>query len=335
MEKDIYVRLVQKLYNVLYVQLLLNVACNVSLKCLKKFKQRTADASCPIVVKLLCHLTDCLQTYGLHFSDNTEHNNISSTSDVTDFMRKGLTEFLSLVVLLYAHIFQLSDLIEQNYAALSHNELLKELHVTAKVEMNIGNENGEVDIMPMNWSVEEAKLFIGRWCQSVETLHQIVDNENVEKKLYTPAIRWHAPSLISLPNDYDSLFQYYHKKLCESCKQKPKTPVLCLLCGKFLCYNVDCCSRSMYAEHIWHSLECGNGTALYLNIDTSLISIAKGLRNATWISVYLDKHGEEDKNLKRGKPLYLNEERYSLLNQMWITNSFDQFSRQWNFQRIN
>lgn len=41
-------------------------------------------------------------------------------------------------------------------------------------------------------------------------------------------------------------------------------------------------------------------------------------------SLYLDQYGEEDPNLRRGKTLFLSQDRYWNLLGMWIANSFDQ-----------
>jgi hypothetical protein len=36
-------------------------------------------------------------------------------------------------------------------------------------------------------------------------------------------------------------------------------------------------------------------------------------RSCVWPSLYLDRHGEEDENLQRGKPLFLSADRYQQL----------------------
>ena len=38
-------------------------------------------------------------------------------------------------------------------------------------------------------------------------------------------------------------------------------------------------------------------------------------------SLYLDAHGEEDKGLRRGKPLYLSKPRVASLLRMWLTHA--------------
>ena len=41
-------------------------------------------------------------------------------------------------------------------------------------------------------------------------------------------------------------------------------------------------------------------------------------RSAYHASLYLDAHGEEDRGLKRGKPLYLNKARQAALHKLWL-----------------
>lgn len=45
------------------------------------------------------------------------------------------------------------------------------------------------------------------------------------------------------------------------------------------------------------------------------------------MSPYLDSHGEEDVNLKRGRPLYLSILRYGEIQRLWAASAFDYDSR--------
>ena len=47
-----------------------------------------------------------------------------------------------------------------------------------------------------------------------------------------------------------------------------------------------------------HSIECGAGTGIFLLVNSSIIVVIRGPRAALWGSVYLDEHGEEDRDLK-------------------------------------
>ncbi|MBN3291380.1 UBR3 ligase, partial [Polypterus senegalus] len=52
------------------------------------------------------------------------------------------------------------------------------------------------------------------------------------------------------------------------------------------------------AEHAVHSQHCGAATGIFLLINASVIIIIRGYRFCLWGSVYLDAHGEEDRDLR-------------------------------------
>ncbi|KAJ7415577.1 e3 ubiquitin-protein ligase ubr3 [Willisornis vidua] len=78
-----------------------------------------------------------------------------------------------------------------------------------------------------------------------------------------------------------------------------------------------------------HSQNCGAGTGIFLLINASVIIIIRGHRFCLWGSVYLDAHGEEDRDLRRGKPLYICKERYKVLEQQWVSHTFDHINKRW------
>ncbi|GIY86269.1 e3 ubiquitin-protein ligase UBR3, partial [Caerostris extrusa] len=147
--------------------------------------------------------------------------------------------------------------------------------------------------------------------------------------------KWYPPSLLLLPHNYDDIFKYYHKKTCTMCHSEPKDPSLCLICGTMVCLRENCCRRVAHYEAVSHSVLCGAGTAIYLAVNSSTIIVIRGKRACLWGSVYLDSFGEEDRDLKRGKPLFLSEERYSLLQQQWINHSFDHTNKRWVWHKDN
>lgn len=50
---------------------------------------------------------------------------------------------------------------------------------------------------------------------------------------------------------------------------------------------------------------------------TVLISKQKG-EGCVWLSPYLDDHREEDVGLTRGRPLFLDDQRYHQLKMLWL-----------------
>ncbi|VDM94513.1 unnamed protein product [Onchocerca ochengi] len=72
-----------------------------------------------------------------------------------------------------------------------------------------------------------------------------------------------------------------------------------------------------------HTVICSSGVGCFLSLNTSLIVIVCDRRAALWGSVYLDAHGEEDRNLRRGKPLFLSKRRVERLITDWETQTFE------------
>ncbi|OTF78599.1 hypothetical protein BLA29_011184 [Euroglyphus maynei] len=128
---------------------------------------------------------------------------------------------------------------------------------------------------------------------------------------------------------YEELFMFYHKRQCEMCNNVPKDPSLCLICGQLICIRESCCRNGNSFEGVHHSRKCGAGTALYLAVNSSTIILIRGRKACAWGSVYLDEFGEEDRDLKRGKPLFLCNERYRILEQQWLTHSFLNINKKW------
>lgn len=147
---------------------------------------------------------------------------------------------------------------------------------------------------------------------------------------------WKQPQLLRLPKNYDTIFQFYHKRVCTVCQRVPKDPTICLLCGVMVCLRETCCrppTGDMTHEAVRHSVDCGAGTAPFLAVNSSTIVVIRGKRACIWGSIYLDSFGEEDKELKRGKPLFLNLERYHLLENQWLSHRFDHTNRKWIWHR--
>ncbi|XP_026278143.1 E3 ubiquitin-protein ligase Ubr3 [Frankliniella occidentalis] len=144
---------------------------------------------------------------------------------------------------------------------------------------------------------------------------------------------WRQPRLLSLPQVYDGIFQYYLRRQCVQCHSVPRETTLCLLCGTLVCFKENCCQQSEVCEAVQHAEVCGAGTAVFLVVTSSCIIVIRGKRACLWGSVYLDSFGEEDRELKRGKPLFLSPERYQLLQQQWLSHRFDHTNKKWVWHR--
>lgn len=66
-----------------------------------------------------------------------------------------------------------------------------------------------------------------------------------------------------------------------------------------------------------HAQTCGAGTGLFLLLSDSEVLIIYADLAVLYPSPYLDAHGECDRGLSRGHPLFLNEQRYKALEALW------------------
>jgi len=73
-----------------------------------------------------------------------------------------------------------------------------------------------------------------------------------------------------------------------------------------------------------HSIVCNGGQGMFLVLKATMILLLHDERACYWSSPYLDARGEEDPLLKRGKPLYLDEQRYSQLRVMLVALQIDE-----------
>ncbi|CAA0842859.1 E3 ubiquitin-protein ligase PRT6 [Striga hermonthica] len=139
---------------------------------------------------------------------------------------------------------------------------------------------------------------------------------------FGPAVPY---KLMILPHLYQDLLQRYIKKPCPDCGVVKEDPAVCLLCGK-LCspYWKLCCRESGCQTH---AMACGAGIGVFLLVRRTTILLQRSARQAQWPSLYLDAFGEEDVEMHRGKPLFLNEERYAALNHMVACHGLDRSSK--------
>ncbi|XP_073956496.1 LOW QUALITY PROTEIN: E3 ubiquitin-protein ligase Ubr3-like [Choristoneura fumiferana] len=155
----------------------------------------------------------------------------------------------------------------------------------------------------------------------------------VRRILLSLHVPWELPALLRLPRDYDRLFSYYHERVCLQCGAVPKEASVCLLCGTLVCLKQACCRSHQQAEAVQHANDCGGGTGIFLVVTSTYIIVIRGRRACLWGSLYLDDYDEEDRDLKRGKPLYLSGDRAELLQAQWLAHRFDHTKRTWVWHR--
>ncbi|XP_042476695.1 E3 ubiquitin-protein ligase PRT6-like [Macadamia integrifolia] len=130
--------------------------------------------------------------------------------------------------------------------------------------------------------------------------------------------------LMRLPHIYQDLLQRYVKPQCPDCKVVQDEPALCLLCGRLCSPTWKSCCRESSCQT--HAMACGAGIGVFLLIRKTTILLQRSARQSPWPSPYLDAFGEEDIEMQRGKPLYLNEERYTALTNMVASHGLDRSS---------
>ncbi|KAE9006702.1 hypothetical protein PR001_g17142 [Phytophthora rubi] len=137
--------------------------------------------------------------------------------------------------------------------------------------------------------------------------------------------------LISLPRVYMDLFIRYNEKptgVCQQCAQVPQHPGLCLFCGEVLCCFSACCEAKEgggVGECTQHAQRCGLGLGAFLLLRACTVILFLGNeRRCVWGSLYVDKNGEEDPYLRRGKTLYLDPSRRLALETLLVSHSFSQ-----------
>ena len=124
-----------------------------------------------------------------------------------------------------------------------------------------------------------------------------------------------------MPPSFSLLTAALHSRRARCCGTPPLEPALCLLCGTLLCAGPKCKRAASRgggpAECTLHAAACGGGACLFFLVHQGVVLLVDGGRAAYHGSIYLDAHGEEDRGLRRGKPLYLNAARIAELAALW------------------
>ncbi|XP_074159260.1 E3 ubiquitin-protein ligase UBR3 isoform X4 [Sminthopsis crassicaudata] len=331
LHKEHFTCIVKVLFTLLYTQALaaLSVKCSeeerLAWKDLGTLKKNTCNAEKSWEV-LLSLVINELSKGKLYLEGETEElgmvNPIAwSPDNIERYLQQFCLPFLRITSLLQHHLFG-GDLPscqeEEEFTVLaSCLGLLPSFSQTA---------HPFTSAACLDWSVPAFDI-IPQWCFEVTSFSE--RHAEQVKVLLIQESKWDLPHLLQLPENYNTIFQYYHRKTCSVCTKVPKDPAVCLVCGTFVCLKGLCCKQQSYCECVLHSQNCGAGTGIFLLINASVIIIIRGHRFCLWGSVYLDAHGEEDRDLRRGKPLYICKERYKVLEQQWVSHTFDHINKRW------
>jgi len=76
-------------------------------------------------------------------------------------------------------------------------------------------------------------------------------------------------------------------------------------------------ARKQHGACTVHARQIGSGIGIFFLVQKCTVLLMHNNKSAYSPSIYVDAHGEEDPSLKRGRPLFLNEERYRALELLW------------------
>ncbi|XP_060910406.1 E3 ubiquitin-protein ligase ubr3 isoform X2 [Labrus mixtus] len=331
LRKEHFTCVVKMLYNLQYTQALAAISSKFSPEerqawCTSgALKKNAADAEKSFEV-LLSHVISELSKDKSVYKVNTEEtsmliSSVWSPQSIEFSLQQFCLPFLRLSCLLQHHLYG------DNLTGCLEEEEFSSLAVCLGLLPSAPQPSNIVHSAScLAWAVSAFDLVI-QWCAEVTGLSQMQAEQSLGLLVQDP--QWAAPRLLQLPDNYNIIFQYYHRKACTACKKVPKDPALCLVCGAFVCLKGVCCKQQGICECVLHSQHCGAATGIFLLINASVIIIIRGHRFCLWGSVYLDAHGEEDRDLRRGKPLFLCEERYRVLEQQWVSHTFDHINKRW------
>uniref|UniRef100_A0ABM5EWZ9 E3 ubiquitin-protein ligase n=1 Tax=Pogona vitticeps TaxID=103695 RepID=A0ABM5EWZ9_9SAUR len=330
LRKEHFICIIKVLFTLLYVQALvaLSVKCSaedrVTWMNSGALKKNISDAKNTCEV-LLSHVISELSKGKIYEPEETEDLSMDNTSpwcpdSIEIYLQQFCLPFLRITSLLQHHLFG---------GELPSCQEDEEFTVLANC-LGLLPSSFQSSQFPsascLDWPVPVFDI-VSQWCSELVSFSD--KHPSQVKILLIQEPKWDLPCLLHLPENYNTIFQYYHRKSCSVCSKVPKDPAVCLVCGTFVCLKGLCCKQQSYCECVLHSQNCGAGTGIFLLINASVIIIIRGHRFCLWGSVYLDAHGEEDRDLRRGKPLYICKERYKVLEQQWVSHTFDHINKRW------
>ncbi len=66
-----------------------------------------------------------------------------------------------------------------------------------------------------------------------------------------------------------------------------------------------------------HARQIGSGTGVFFLLQKCTVLLLHNKKSAYSASLYVDENGEEDTGLTRGRPLFLKDDRYEALENLW------------------
>lgn len=201
---------------------------------------------------------------------------------------------------------------------------VKALSLDSDFNRSFSQLNGTLDEFSSLISLFKIEGPISAMLQNVPILNWLNDllTYKTSFKNLSPPYPLH---LVPLEYSFEDILSKFNTTACDVCQKIPKTPALCLLCGKFLCVG-KCCSDKEGTDCEKHMKYCSE-KGLFFLVKDCVVFIARRIETSTAVSgyfagsLYLDKYGEEDPGFQRGKPLFLDAARYEQLCQMFLSTA--------------
>lgn len=136
-------------------------------------------------------------------------------------------------------------------------------------------------------------------------------------------------SLVRLPKSFVELYNMVNKvkgrdetsALDENDDASNSETAICLLTGAVMRSGSARRPFSRGARQpgscTMHARKTGSGIGIFFLVQKCTVLLMHNNKSAYSPSLYVDMHGEEDPGLKRGRPLFLNEDRYRALELSW------------------
>ncbi|KMQ97669.1 e3 ubiquitin-protein ligase ubr3 [Lasius niger] len=330
--------IVKVLYNLLYYQVILQISCNFSRAERNTILKRRCNCAATPSETILAEIIEYFSESGLYSGPDDDKPSTSSsptyarvkTHCVEQQIQSLCLPFLRVASLLRYHLY------EQPLPLIRtpQSEFVRLVYYLELVTEGMSWESFDSTVA-LNWQDPETTVSVPLfWCDQLLAFLASWQNHQPARGLIREQhISWHMPKLLSLPREYEKIFTYYHERQCSQCHSVPQEISICLLCGTIVCLKQTCCKQMNVCEAIQHSIDCGGGTGIYLVVTSTYIIVIRGRRACLWGSLYLDDFEEEDRDLKRGKPLYLSQDRYQLLEQQWLAHRFDHTKKTWVWHR--
>ncbi|XP_043683976.1 E3 ubiquitin-protein ligase Ubr3 isoform X1 [Vespula pensylvanica] len=329
---------VKVIYNLLYYQVIVQISCDLLQAERNTILRRGQCGECTATSLeiILCRVIEYFSDSDLYRTDEAIHKPSTSSSVSyarvkTHWIERQIQSlclpFLRVAALLRYHLYE-QPLPFVRSRQFEFVKLVYYLELVAE-GMDWDNFNSTV---ALNWQDVDASISVPRlWC---DQLLAFVNRSDAARNLIKEQhVSWQIPKLLNLPREYEKIFTYYHERQCRQCHSVPQEISICLLCGAIVCLKQNCCKQMNVCEAVQHSIDCGGGTGIYLVVTSTYIIVIRGRRACPWGSLYLDAFAEEDRDLKRGKPLYLSQDRYRLLEQQWLAHRFDHTKKTWVWHR--